>query len=62
MNHIRDTNTGLSWCQEILNEDFYFKDIEQAAINGLHGNRAMCGHCVDAITRCLELQGKQYNE
>lgn len=64
MNHIKNTNNDFAWCGEDLTKEtaFYFKDIEQATVNGLHGSRAMCGCCINAIIECLEKPGKCYNE
>lgn len=62
MNHIKNVNDNFSYCGELLNENnFYFKDIEQATINGLYGNRIICGYCADMIIRCLEMKGKHYD-
>jgi hypothetical protein len=60
MNHIKNTFDEKSWCNKQITTDFCFKDIEQAAINGVHGSRAICGECVDTIIKCLETNGKQY--
>lgn len=53
MTHIRNTNIETTWCGETLNGEFYFKDIEQAAANGLYGDRSVCPECVNKITICL---------
>jgi hypothetical protein len=62
MSHIKDTATEVAWCNVELKEEFYFKDIEQAAINGKHGNRPMCADCVNAIIECLELRATRQLE
>lgn len=58
MTHVRNTNIDTAWCGEILNGDFYFKDIEQAAANGLYGDRSVCPTCVHKIIVCLQLHNK----
>jgi len=54
MTHIQNTNAETTWCGGLSNDEFYFKNIDQAAVNGLHGERSVCAHCVRAIVECLE--------
>jgi len=54
MNHIKITNDdNRSWCGKPLETDFYFKDAEQAALNGIYGNKIICSECVNFIVECL---------
>ena len=44
----------VAWCGSTLT-GFYFKDIEQALINNLHGERKICPDCVAAIIESLKI-------
>jgi hypothetical protein len=54
MNHVRNDNADATWCGELSNYEFYFKTIDQAAVNGQHGDRPVCRECVRVIVECLE--------
>jgi hypothetical protein len=58
MTHIRNTTTDMMWCKEPLTNDFYFKDVEQALVNGLFGNKPICLDCSLNILKCLETHNK----
>jgi hypothetical protein len=62
MSHIKNATTEIAWCGSEFKEEFYFKYIEQATINGQHGSREMCGDCVDAIIRCLQFKATRQLE
>lgn len=52
--HIKNTTTELTWCNEIIvPNEFYFKDLEQAAINGQFGDKPICDVCVLKVNDCL---------
>lgn len=55
MNHVKITTIdNLAWCGATLGTEFYFKDAEGAALNGLHGEKHICGRCLDNIMRSLD--------
>jgi hypothetical protein len=55
MSHIRtDTDESKSWCGETLGMEFFFKNAEMAAINGMHESKPVCNKCIDIIIHCLE--------
>jgi hypothetical protein len=54
MNHVKNTTEeSKSWCGKDLDISFHFKDTEQAVINGLHGDKQICGGCIDIIVENL---------
>lgn len=54
MNHIKNTTEeSRSWCGKELDVSFHFKDTEAAVINGLHGDKEICGDCIDYIVENL---------
>lgn len=58
MTHIKFTcDDNKSWCGEELTNEFYFKDAELAAINGVNFNdgKRSCAACVEKIIACLEV-------
>ena len=58
MNHIKFTcDDNKAWCGEELTNDFYFKDAELAAINGINFNnvKSSCPLCVEKIVAYLEV-------
>lgn len=59
MNHIKNVTTEKTWCDTALNTDFYFKDIEQAVINGMHGTRIVCRDCIHNIIFYLQRNEEQ---
>jgi predicted PP-loop superfamily ATPase len=55
MNHVQiTTDENVAWCGHALGNEFFFKDAEAAALNGLHGDKHICGKCLDQIMRSLE--------
>jgi hypothetical protein len=63
MNHIKTVDDETrSWCGKVLNIEFHFKDIEQAAVNSLHGTKTVCGECLDKIIECLDKNKRVYQE
>lgn len=51
-----------SLCGETLGNEFYFKNIERAVLNGLHeAHIAACPKCVDRVIECLK-RSKHYHE
>jgi hypothetical protein len=64
MSHIKITNDeNKSWCNEILGIEFYFKDAEHAALNGIYESKSfVCGACIDAIVNNLEKKREPKNE
>ncbi len=55
MNHVRiTTDEDVSWCGVAIGTEFYFKDAEAAALNGIHGEKHVCGKCLDNIMRSLD--------
>jgi hypothetical protein len=60
MNHIKTTNDdNQSWCGKTIGLEFHFKDAEQAALNGIHGSKTACPHCIDRIIECLNKNRSQ---
>jgi hypothetical protein len=54
MNHIKcTTEENKSWCGAELEPGFHFKDTEAAVINGVHGDKEICGDCIDIIVENL---------
>lgn len=53
--HVRSVqNENESFCGEKLGNEFYFKSIDAAALNGIHLSQVTtCEHCVSKIITCL---------
>lgn len=53
--HIKSTiDENKAWCGSTLSVEFYFKDAEQAAINGvINGKNVSCPDCVQNIIHYL---------
>lgn len=62
-NHVKSVHDEQkSWCGETLGNDFYFKSVEHAVLNGLHEAKlATCKSCTDHIINCL-MRGRQNHE
>jgi hypothetical protein len=63
MNHIKIADQeSHSWCDEIIGVEFHFKDIEQAALNGIYGTKTVCGKCLERIIQCLDKNKRAYGD
>lgn len=61
MNHIKATHEeNKAWCGKTLTTDFYFKDAEHAAINGITQGRLI--PCVDCVEMVMKYMGAAYDE
>lgn len=47
------TDENKSWCGRELDKTFYFKDTEQAVINGIHGETVPCFECITLVVDYL---------
>ena len=55
MNHVAiTTDENAAWCGDAIGSGFHFKDAEAAAINGVHGDKPVCGQCLVNIMRALD--------
>jgi hypothetical protein len=55
MNHIKSIHDDTeSFCGEKIGNDFYFKNVEAAILNGMHGTEKFaCRDCTYKITQAL---------
>lgn len=55
MNHVKtNAEDNRSWCGESLGAEFYFKDAEHAALNGVYqGQQKICPKCAKNIIKAL---------
>lgn len=62
MSHIKTIRDDtMAWCGDMLATEFYFKDAEHAALNGLHDAKQMvCVRCVDAVVHALNEGRRRY--
>ena len=61
--HVRSVHDETkSWCSEILGNEFYLKDVNQAVLNGLHASQVItCVECTNLIIETL-VKGRDKHE